>query len=87
MRRVSGFYAGGRIGLFYFFVDARNSFLFCIVPVCTYYVCWQTLPSVHMKIGDIKEMPPNNLHKPVTEFTDFIRFILYKLRRLFSGSF
>ena len=33
-----------------------------------------------------KEMPPNNLRKPVAKFTDFIRFTLNKMRRLFSGS-
>ena len=31
-------------------------------------------------------MPPNNLRKPVAKFTDFIRFTLNKMRRLFSGS-
>ncbi len=33
-----------------------------------------------------KEMPPNNLRKSVAKFTDFIRFTLNKMRRLFSGS-
>ncbi|HBA50922.1 MAG TPA: hypothetical protein DCZ91_24625 [Lachnospiraceae bacterium] len=33
-----------------------------------------------------KEMPPNNLRKPIAEFADFIRFTLKKSRRLFSGS-
>ncbi len=33
-----------------------------------------------------KEMPPNNLCKPIAKFTDFIRFTLNKMRRLFSGS-
>ena len=33
-----------------------------------------------------KEMPPNNLRKPVAKFTDFIWFTLNKMRRLFSGS-
>ena len=36
--------------------------------------------------GTFKEMPPNNLRKPVAKFTDFIRFTLNKMRRLFSGS-
>ena len=33
-----------------------------------------------------KEMPPNNLRKSVAVSTDFIRFTLNKMRRLFSGS-
>lgn len=37
-------------------------------------------------VDHIKEMPPNNLRKPVAKFTDFIRFTLNKMRRLFSGS-
>ena len=32
------------------------------------------------------EMPPNNLRKSVAVSTDFIRFTLNKMRRLFSGS-
>ena len=31
-------------------------------------------------------MPPNNLRKSVAVSTDFIRFTLNKMRRLFSGS-
>ena len=33
-----------------------------------------------------KEMPPNNLRKSVAVSTDFIRFTLNKMRRLFPGS-
>ncbi len=42
--------------------------------------------NLHAALPRHKEMPPNNLRKPVAKFTDFIRFTLNKMRRLFSGS-
>ena len=51
-----------------------------------------TFPDTRKQICQIitelynKEMPPNNLRKSVAVSTDFIRFTLNKMRRLFSGS-
>ena len=60
-----------------FSVHQSKSFLLNILSEITKDTSHASMP---------KEMPPNNLRKPVAKFTDFIRFTLNKMRRLFSGS-